>query len=338
MSTTFANFSKSSTTNYLFLFAQRTLALQNTSPTLPPLNALGLPCEAMCLFWRWLHPKKAPTTKKALDKKRSAINSEKAEFRVQSLFQPTHGKPTKTALQATPGEQRPTPSYVRMEKATRRRASVQLKVAALANAAADKSHSWEELPQPPPLPPPPRLQSQLSFRPSRPHPRWPAIAPVAAAAEVGKAMGKKKKIAEKIAPLAEKITEYILDHQDDATQEDRWRTTRRDMAKGFREQREASEKSFSEQREANEKQREAIARLESRFDMQPQLSAVKNVKNLTPLFLPTLPLAQARKNLNAEQEPQEPHRPPARQLSIDATLNSKIGLRQLTKLDELDES
>ena len=25
-------------------------------------------------------------------------------------------------------------------------------------------------------------------------------------------------------PLAEKVTEYILDHQDDATQEDRWRT------------------------------------------------------------------------------------------------------------------
>ena len=284
MATTFADFSKSSTTNYLFLFAQRTLALQNTSPTLPPLNALGLPCEAMCLFWRWLHPKKAPTTKKALDKKRSAINSEKAEFRVQSLFQPTHGKPTKTALQATPGEQRPTPSYVRMEKATRRRASVQLKVAALANAAADKSHSWEELPQPPPLPPPPRLQSQLSFRPSRPHPRWPAIAPVAAAAEVGKAMGKKKKIAEKIAPLAEKITEYILDHQDDATQEDRWRTTmRRDMAKGFREQREAND------------------RLDSRFDM----LLVKNLKNL-----------------NAEQKPQEPQEPPARQLSIDEILIS----------------
>ena len=352
MSTTFANFSKSSTTNYLFLFAQRTLALQNTSPTPPPLNALGLPCEAMCLLWDWLHPpekvhpKKVPTKKKALDKKRSAISSEKAEFR----FQPTHGKPTNIALHATPGEQRPTPSYVRTEKATRRRASVQLKAAALANAAADKSQTEvtngsptsvcdsEELPRPPPLPPPPRPQSPLSLRPSRPAPRWPAIAAAAAAAEGGKAMGKKKKIAEKIAPLAEKITEYILDHQDDATQEDRWRTTRRDMAKGFREQREASEKSFSEQREANEKQREAIARLESRFDMQPQLSAVKNVKNLTPLFLPTLPLAQARKNLNAEQEPQEPHRPPARQLSIDATLNSKIGLRQLTKLDELDES
>ena len=30
-------------------------------------------------------------------------------FRVQSLFEPTHGKPTKIVLQATPGELRPTP-------------------------------------------------------------------------------------------------------------------------------------------------------------------------------------------------------------------------------------
>ena len=97
-------------------------------------------------------------------------------------------------------------------------------------------------------------------------------------------MGKKKKIAEKIAPLAVKITEYILDHQDDATQEDRWRTTmRRDMAKGFREQREAND------------------RLDSRFDM----LLVKNLKNL-----------------NAEQKPQEPQEPPARQLSIDEILIS----------------
>ena len=41
--------------------------------------------------------------------------------------------------------------------------------------------------------------------------------------------------------LAKKITEYILDHQDDAAQEDRWRTTmKRDMAKSFRVQREAT--------------------------------------------------------------------------------------------------
>ena len=43
-----------------------------------------------------------------------------------------------------------------------------------------------------------------------------------------------------IAPLAEKITEYINDHQDDAAQEDRWRTTmKRETMKRFREQRAA---------------------------------------------------------------------------------------------------
>jgi hypothetical protein len=41
--------------------------------------------------------------------------------------------------------------------------------------------------------------------------------------------------AKKIKPLADKIKDYILDHQDDAAQEDRWRTTmKRDMGKSFR--------------------------------------------------------------------------------------------------------
>jgi hypothetical protein len=52
MAKTFDNISEASTTNYLFLFAQRTLALsKDDPPTPPPLNALGLPCNAMCLLW-----------------------------------------------------------------------------------------------------------------------------------------------------------------------------------------------------------------------------------------------------------------------------------------------
>ena len=43
MAKTFDNISEASATNYLFLVAQRTLALQNEPPTPPPLNALGLP-------------------------------------------------------------------------------------------------------------------------------------------------------------------------------------------------------------------------------------------------------------------------------------------------------
>ena len=42
------------------------------------------------------------------------------------------------------------------------------------------------------------------------------------------------------APLAKKITECILDNQDDAAQEERWRTTmKRETMKRFREQRAA---------------------------------------------------------------------------------------------------
>jgi hypothetical protein len=54
---------------------------------------------------------------------------------------------------------------------------------------------------------------------------------------------KEKTSAEEIAPLAEKVTEYILDHQDDVAQEERWRTTmKRDMAKSFRAQHEEVQK------------------------------------------------------------------------------------------------
>ena len=50
-------------------------------------------------------------------------------------------------------------------------------------------------------------------------------------------------LAQKIKPLAEKIAEYISAHQDDAAQEDRWRTTmKRETMKRFREQREAIDK------------------------------------------------------------------------------------------------
>ena len=47
MAKTFDNISDASATNYLFLFAQRTIALQNEPPTPPPLNLLGLPGEAV---------------------------------------------------------------------------------------------------------------------------------------------------------------------------------------------------------------------------------------------------------------------------------------------------
>ena len=46
MAKTFDNISEASATNYLFLFAQRTLALQNEPPTPPPLNLLAKQCSS----------------------------------------------------------------------------------------------------------------------------------------------------------------------------------------------------------------------------------------------------------------------------------------------------
>ena len=54
---------------------------------------------------------------------------------------------------------------------------------------------------------------------------------------------KEQTFAEQIAPLAKRIAEYILDHQDDSAQEERWRTMmKRDMAKASRDQREQVQK------------------------------------------------------------------------------------------------
>jgi hypothetical protein len=127
MAKTFDNISEASATNYLFLFAQRTLALQNELPTPPPLNALGLPCQALCLLWDLLQKK----------------------YGTQKTDETASEATDETALEAT----------------------------------ATKAFDF----------------------------------------------------AEKIKPLAESVTEYILNHQDDAAQEDRWRTTmKRDIGKSFR--------------------------------------------------------------------------------------------------------
>ena len=66
--------------------------------------------------------------------------------------------------------------------------------------------------------------------------------------------------AQKITPLAEKITEYINDYQDDAAQEDRWRTTmKRETMKRFREQRDEQREHVQKVETCFREQREAIA-------------------------------------------------------------------------------
>ena len=70
-----------------------------------------------------------------------------------------------------------------------------------------------------------------------PPPSLAALAPAEGAAadeDEGKAKDQGKDEA-RIKDLAEKIRDYILDHQDDVAKEERWRTTlKRDMAKSFR--------------------------------------------------------------------------------------------------------
>ena len=276
MSTTFADVSKSSATNYLFFFAQRTIAFQYQRPTPPPLNVVGLPCRALCLLWAWVQ--------EHLVAKEIAAPAE-----VEELSEDASAKLKGTAAKATADKARLSGSVSSNDATQGETAPPAVVVggdedggdggggdgsggdgggvgggvagdeAATEKKTTNKAHSSVK--------------------------------------EDGQGEDKEETFAKKIAPLAEKITEYILDHQDDAAQEDRWRTTmKRDMAKSFREQRaaiaeqreasersfhaqrEESEKSFHAQREESEKQREATDRLDSRFDKQRE--AIDEVRQL----------------------------------------------------------
>merc|ERR1740117_768121 len=180
MAKTFDNISEASATNYLFLFAQRTLGLRNEAPTPPPLNALGLPCEAICRLWAWLYPDKV------------------AKHEFLSVYLKSIGAiGTDAAVAAV---------KVGQEKAAQEKATT---AAAVTLEASPSSR--------PPSP------SSCEVTPSEETP-----------------LVKEMTFVEKIKPLAEEITEYIQDHQDDAAQEERWRTTmKRDIGKNFRTQRKA---------------------------------------------------------------------------------------------------
>ena len=82
---------------------------------------------------------------------------------------------------------------------------------------------------------------------------------------------------EKIAPLAGKITEYINGHQDDAAQEDRWRTTmKRETMKRFREQRDAIDtqgEAIADVRRAIDTQGEAITVVRRAIEKQREATA-----------------------------------------------------------------
>jgi hypothetical protein len=234
MAKTFDNISEASATNYLFLFAQRTLALQNEPPTPPPLNVLGLPCEAVCLLLR-VH-KKEEKGKRAVAKKNDEIakKEEKAtdeELKVAAT-RATADIKTRSSVGSwsfSTGSWSFATTSVTEKMLSIEEAAV-LEEGAVEVAAAGGINATEEK--------------------------------VAAAEKAAQADAKKESTL-----LAEKITEYILDHQDDAAQEDRWRTTmKRDMSKSFRKAETEMQAQREEKREEMQVLREEIHAMQGRFD------------------------------------------------------------------------
>ena len=216
MAKTFDNISEASATNYLFLFAQRTLALQNDPPTPPPLNVVGLPCKAMCLLWGWLRPAakqqryvvkanaQAPRPEVAGDSGQTGRDPEwdTKQGDVDSFKKET--SPSPSALEAAASRKAET-SASEAETA----AGSELKASVLANAAADK------------------FKARLSFGSISSELRV-EVSSSAGSVSMGSVSSKEAPAAiaesptfvEKMMPLAEKITEYILDHQDNSIQID----------------------------------------------------------------------------------------------------------------------
>ena len=284
MAKTFDNISEASATNYLFLFAQRTLEHQNEPPTPPPLNALGLPCKAICLLCGLLSTDKEAKAEVEAEAKAEAKEDAEAEAAATAAV-----AEEAVALAAKEEAEAKAEDAKEEEEATVAAAAAEKsaadeteeaeprceKAAATANTIADKLCSLEKLPANEDEDATAGTTVAIDIEVAAPVDAVEgAAAPAAAApaaAEGGKAVGKKtrqkRRASVTIAPLSlpEKITEYIRGHQNDAAQEGRWRTTmNRNMADSFREQRkvitdqlEASKESFSEQREAIAEQRQA---------------------------------------------------------------------------------
>ena len=221
MAKTFDNISEASATNYLFLFAQRTLALQNEPPTPPPLNALGLPCKAMCLLWDLLRK-----NVKTLGPDGTASEAAAAPYGRRVL-------PDKA------GDLVETVAAETVAAAGEKADNAHFLAGSASSAAAVDDQDAVAAEAPPSSPPPSPSSEEVASGE-----KTPLI---------------KETFTDKIAPLAREITTYILDHQDDAAQEDRWRTTmKREMGKSFREQREEVQKVKDEVKGVKEEVKETL--------------------------------------------------------------------------------
>ena len=239
MAKTFDNISEASATNYLFLFAQRTLALQNEPPTPPPLNALGLPCQVICRPWAW--------RKESAVKEKLAGESEQAGEAREVVVPSSDNALKGTVAKATAEKAHLWLGSVNSDEAT------QTKTAPVEETVAIEAISGEEATAVKAVAVDGQDATAAEALPSSPPPS-PSSEEVVTPGEKTPLV-KEKTLAEKIAPLAEKIAEYILDHQDDAAQEDRWRTImKRDMTKSFHK----VEKEMQAQREEVQGQREEM--------------------------------------------------------------------------------
>ena len=277
MAKTFDNISEASATNYLFLFAQRTLALQSEAPTPPPLNALGLPCHAIRAMLElpgWLRAAAEQKTKAAAE---AAAEPAAAPYGRQVLPDKA-GELAETMAAA--GNAQVSAGSVGLEEATQGEGTLAIEAISGEEATAVKAVAVDgqvavAAEASPSLPPP-----SPSPEEEAPGEETPLVEDTAA------------DFAEKIAPLAKKITTYILDHQDDSAQEERWRTTmKRDMSKNFRLQREAALEAAKKQRELidslSDKQRDEMQSMEQRVDdvhtkLDETIQLVRNLANPWP--------------------------------------------------------
>ena len=270
MAKTFDNISEASGTNYLFLFTQRALALQHEPPTPPPLYALSLPSKAVWAMdelwkackatWRSRKRSRAPLTSPP-----SSPPPEPTEEVETVVVVPasatTEAEPSDPVDGHLPATQPPTAVEDDGAAEVHPRGSdsaIGKSSIAIPTEPSNSSDRQETTPV--------RLLSAAEGRIRR----WRAAGMVVRLAALrgrGQAAVTERTHAEKMAPLAAltaKISEYIIDHQDDAAHEERWRTMmKRNTAKSFREQRELMKKVEAR---VEEVQRELHAKLEQILD------------------------------------------------------------------------
>ena len=228
MAKTFDNISEASATNYLFLFAQRTLALQNEPPTPPPLNVVGLPCEATCLLWAWV--------KKQKQKHQGTATADKVRLSTltgsESSDEATQGETAPAVVVGVGGDGG--------DGGGRDGGGGDEGGVSGGDGGGGDGGGGDGGGGDAGGGVGGGVEGAVAAEEEEEEDAGPA-GEIEAATE--KNISNSELSAEKIATLAKKITEYILDHQDDVAQEDRWRTTmKRDMVKDFRVQHEEVQK------------------------------------------------------------------------------------------------